>query len=64
MKVHRMRYISYIGMSCGTPCSTTLSIGVVSARGSIKISNNQELVNPDVLEAAHNMMVLGPAKGR
>jgi hypothetical protein len=30
----------------------------------IKISNNQELVNPDVLEAAHNMMVLGPAKGR
>ena len=31
MKVHRMRYILYIGVSCGTPCSIALSIVVVSA---------------------------------
>jgi hypothetical protein len=37
MKAHRMRHILYIDVSCGILCSTALSIGVVSARGSIEI---------------------------
>jgi len=34
MEAHRMRYMLYIGVRYGTPCSAALSIGVVSARGS------------------------------
>ena len=39
MKAHRMRYILCIGVSHDTLCSTDLSIGVVSARGSLVIQS-------------------------
>jgi len=45
MKVHCMRYMLYIGMSCGTPCSAALSIGVVSAKGS-KGEDIPKLIEP------------------
>ena len=35
MKAHFMRYVLYKGMSYGTLYSTALSIGTVSARGSL-----------------------------
>ena len=34
IKQHCVRYILYRGMGYGTLCSTALSIGIVSARGS------------------------------
>ena len=44
MKPHCVHYILYRDIGYGTLCSTALSIGVVSARGSIDALINEELI--------------------